>query len=266
MADDLKKQASELYREQAGAERIPTSDSLSMKRVFYITIAIAAAALLGIQLFGGFRRRPDPVVAANTPPPLVKEAPPPGMLEGPAPPPAQGQVAPPAAPASQPQEAAKPAPAPVPPPPPRVEEPRRVPSAPAEAAAPGEPRKPVLTRDTEPRPSPTRRGAAPAGRSAQEAKAEAPAAPPAPPKLSDIEIARRELAREIVLEKNPALAKLVAAPNSNAWSAQPEGTDEYLVSFSIVDEGAGAPVQYVWRVNVTTRSTTPLSYYARRLS
>ncbi len=257
MADDLKKQASELYREQSEAERIPTSDSLSMKRVFYITIAIAAAVLLGIQLFGGFRRRPDPVVAANTPPPLVKEAPPPGMLEAPAPPAAQGQAAPPAV-TPQPQEAAKPVPAPIPRPAPRFEESRRVPSPPPAATAPGEPRKPVLTRDTEPRPS-RRRGAA-------LAQAEVPAAPAAPPKLSDIEIARRELAREIVLEKNPALAKLVTAPNSNLWSAQPEGTDEYLVSFSIVDEGAGAPVQYVWRVNVTTRSTTPLSYYARRLS
>ncbi len=260
MVDDLKQQASELYRERAESDELPTSDSLSMKKVFYVTLALAALALLAIQMFGGFKRPKDAVVAANTPPSVVKEAPPPGMLDTqPAPPPAVApQTAQPSAhpaPASPPQAAPAPGPAATG---------ERAPRPAAERSK-GEvegARKPVLTRDTAERPA---RAKAPAA-AASKPVPETAAVEPAPPKLSDIEIARRELAREIVIEKNPALARLVTTPNSKEWSAQPEGTDEYLVTFNIIDEGTGAPAQYVWRVNVSTRSTTPLSYYARRLS
>jgi hypothetical protein len=89
---------------------------------------------------------------------------------------------------------------------------------------------------------------------------------PAEPKISEIELARREMAKDIVIEKNPALAAIVGTPNLKSWSAEPAGADQYHVTFSVVDESSGAPIQYVWRVDMTTRSTTPLSYYARRLS
>ena len=78
-------------------------------------------------MFGGLKRRPDPVVAANTPPPLVKEAPPPELLEPPTQPPqaAQPETPPPkpGAPAEMRQRATDPAPAP----PSRVETPKEPP-------------------------------------------------------------------------------------------------------------------------------------------
>ncbi len=275
MVDDLKQQASELYRERAESDELPTSDSLSMKKVFYVTIVVAALVLLAIQLFGGFSRPKDAVVAANTPPPLVKEAPTPEMLE-PAPP--AGLVQATAPQSAPPQQAlpqtAQPKTEPAPAAPPQVQPAPSQTSAPRKAAPPAAAerpkeqtgatgqRRPVLTRDTEPVPARRKTPAVSPSKPAPEVAAQAPE----PPKLSDIEVARRELAREIVMEKNPALTQLVTATNSKGWSAQPEGTDEYLVTFNIVDEGTGAPAQYVWRVNVSTRSTMPLSYYARRLS
>jgi hypothetical protein len=89
---------------------------------------------------------------------------------------------------------------------------------------------------------------------------------PEPPKLSDIEIARRELARDIVIQKNPGLAKLISGGNDKNWTAEPEGADVYQVTFNVLDDSTGSQVQYVWRVNLSDKSITPLSYYARRLS
>jgi hypothetical protein len=269
MVDDLKRQASRL-REQGEQTKLPTSDSLSMKRMFWITIAIAVVVLLAIQISGGFKPRQDPLIAANTPPPLPKEAPPPELLE-PQPPSGSASSAAPSRPSTPPElprQAAEPA---APPAAPAANPaPQRSAAAAAPPAAAAQPEtgslnvpKPVLKRDTEPEPR-RKRAASPARKAAQETQAPPPAVPE-PPRMSEIEIARRQLAREIVLEKNPALARLLP-PNGKEWSAEPQGTDEYLVTFNIVDEGTGAPAQYVWRVNVATRSTTPLSYYARRLS
>jgi hypothetical protein len=246
MVDDLKQQASELYKERSPAEAIPTSDGQSTKRMVYLAIALVAAILVLIYAYGGFRRRPDPVVAAYTPPPLVKEAPPPELMDKeqsqPSPTPAENAqaAAPAAAPSARQEKSERPAAG--------VEPPARKPA-----------NQPIQTRA-----KPT---AVPAPKKeAASAATPPPPAAPVEPKLSDIEIARRELAKDIVIEKNPALAKLIDNLQSKGWHAEPEGSDAYQVTFSIVDDSTGSPVQYVWRVTLSTRTVTPLSYYARKLS
>ena len=81
MVDDLKRQASELYKERTPQEGILTSDSLSMKKLVYVSLGLLLLLLIVIQSFGGFKRRQDPIATANTPPPLLKEAPPPELLQ-----------------------------------------------------------------------------------------------------------------------------------------------------------------------------------------
>lgn len=245
MTDDLKRQASELYRERSAGEPIPTSDALSMKKIFYIALGVGVLFLIAVAMFGGFRARESAVIAANTPPPLAKEAPPAELLEpDTSKTPALAQV--PQLPnkpdaAQTERQAATPA---APRPEPRKEAPK---PAPEKASPSAQSAKPALKRDAAP-------------------QAAATPAPAPEPKVSEIEVARREMAKDIVLEKNPTLAQLLASPNGKGWTAEAEGADQYLVTFSVLDESSGASVQYVWRVNMATRSITPLSYYARRLS
>ncbi len=254
MAEDLKKQASELYRQRSAEESLPTSDALSMKKVGYVTLACAAVILIIVAVAGGFRTRQDPIVAANTPPPLAKETPPPGLLE----PAATTTPSQPEPSKTQVIETQKSTPAAAP----KTVEPEPVQPAPdaSRKSSPAENEKPVLTRDVR------KTGSAKRNPPSAQPQPEPAVQPPAPARLSDVEIARRELARSIVVESSSALAELLKTPNSKGWNAEPDGADQYLVTFDIVDEGSGSPAQYVWRVNVATRSVTPLSYYARRLS
>ncbi len=265
MAEDLKRQASEMYRQRDEPGNIRTSEGLSIKKIAYISLAIVVLVLVVVQIFGGFKRRTDPVVAASTPPPLVKEAPPADLLRDepmgrseaaqpapdqavqiPAPPEQQGPL--------RPSVSDAPSPVPPAPPPPRTgrnqQDAKQV--------------KPVLKRETadEPASRPPSEGRPTATESA-EAK---PAADPAPPAISDLERTRRELARSIVLEKNASLLELIASPDSRGWEAEPIGPEEYAVTFTILDKASGAALQYVWKVSLSSRTATPLSYYARKLS
>src|SRR5206468_3959601 len=81
MVEDLKQQASELYREQTQTGGIRTSDSLSMKKLFYISLGLVVVLLIVFETFGGHTQKKDAVLTAVTPPPLVKEALPPDPLE-----------------------------------------------------------------------------------------------------------------------------------------------------------------------------------------
>jgi hypothetical protein len=267
--DNLKQQATELYRERTDRESIPTSDSLAMGKIIWIAVGIVVVVLVGIGLAGGFRSQPNPVTAAATPPPLKKEAPPPGMLD---PLPALGTPAPATAPtvAPPPVAAAPPTAAPAPAVPP--------PAAAAARPAPA----PVFSANPVPRPAlPERRDrpqltreAPPAPHSKPERNPVAQVAPPAPPvetaEASPAERARQEAAREIVIEKSPSLAKLITTPEEDVtykgWKAQPDGSDSYQVTFTFLDRSSGAPIHYVWKVNIAARSIVPLSYYSRRLS
>jgi hypothetical protein len=250
MVEDLKKQASQIYREQSSLASLPTSESLSMKRLFYLAAGIAVLALLAIQIFGGFKRRPDPIAAAVTPPPLVKEAPPPELLQPETA--AETQTRPEKGAASE-SDAGRPAPAqetPVaakPAVPPRNEAP-----APPAGSARSQTGKPVLRRE----PS----AAAPIAAKETQAQA-APARPEIPPE----EMARREAARELVIRQKPALAELLLAAKKYQWQAQPEKEGIYLVTFTISDEAGGNGREYVWKVDLNSRSVSPLSYYARAL-
>ncbi len=258
MAEDLKRQASEMYRQRDEPGNIRTSEGLSLKKMAYISLAIVVLVLVVVEIFGGFKRRTDPVVAATTPPPLVKEAPPADLLGD--------------EPIKRPESAA-PAPeppAPIPAPPPQPE-----PAAPAASAAPPPPvarpirqetrqAKPVLKRETGVEPS-SRPPEANRPKPPESADAR-PAAAPAPPAISDLERARREQARAIVLEKNAALLDLITSPDSRGWEAEPLGSEEYAVTFTVLDRASGAALQYVWKVSLSSRTATPLSYYARKLS
>ncbi|NWG13763.1 MAG: hypothetical protein HXY20_09530 [Acidobacteria bacterium] len=264
MAEDLKRQASEMYRQRDELGNIRTSEGLSLKKIAYVSLALVVLVLLVVEMFGGFKRRSDPVVAATTPPPLVKEAPPAELMSGePIARPEAANRAPdqnlqtPAP--SLPKEAVEPA----------VNTPSAVSDAPpspptAAVQREGQRSRPVLKRE-----APLQTASRPAGRNKpatpEPAEAKPAAAPPAPA-ISDIERARRELARAIVLEKNVPLSDLIASPDSRGWEAEPLGAEEYAVTFTVLDKASGAPLQYVWKVNLSTRTATPLSYYARRLS
>ncbi len=78
-------------------------------------------------------------------------------------------------------------------------------------------------------------------------------------------MARRELARDVVLEKSPAFAKIWYPAGERSWQAEPRGQETYQVSFSVHDGSTGSQAQYVWRVDLSARTIAPLSYYARRL-
>ncbi len=253
MAEDLKRQASEMYRERDELGNIRTSEGLSIKKMAYVSLAIVVLVLVVVEILGGFKRRTDPVVAASTPPPLVKETPPMDLLR------------------HEPIERAEPPrPAleqPVPPPQPEHVEPSASP-APPPVTKPVQQEtrssKPVLKRETTAEPA-SRPPAANRPKTPESAEAE-PAKTAAPPAISDLERARREQARAIVLEKNAALLELVASPDSRGWEAEPLGPEEYAVTFKVLDKASGAALQYVWKVSLSSRTATPLSYYARKLS
>src|SRR5688572_20688974 len=170
MTEDLKRQAAEIYKEQAHLLR--KSDGLSMKKLLYIAVGLLVVLLVIIQLMGGFKSRENPIIASYTPPPLVKQAPPPEWLQETKP-----AVPPPAVNESTP--------APVPPPAKRPDKLKE------QAAKPPATKPEKLTRDdTKQVVKPTRVPAA-----------DVPSAPPPAPAVSPLELARQGLARDIVLEK-----------------------------------------------------------------
>jgi len=275
MSVDLKRQASDLYKQRDDVKNIRTSEMLSVNRIMYASLAIVVLALIVLQVSGGFSRRTDPIKAAMTPPQVVKEAPPPELLQEPAaqslpagPTRPQLSAAPPetSAPAMPSEPAmtkAVPAQPPAPSPPPVTAKPRPEPVAPPAAAADPAPARqsgPKLVREKPPAQTVASK---PVRREAVESKAPVP---PPQPVISELEQTRRQLARDIVLEGNPALLSLLVGPENKGWQADPVNADEYNVVFNIVDKATGAPVQYIWRVNLSTRTSTPLSYYARKLS
>src|SRR5512139_2938424 len=147
MSVDLKRQASDLYKQRDDVKNIRTSETLSVNRIMYASLAIVVLALIVLHLFGGFSRRTDPIEAAMTPPQVVKEAPPPELLQEPAgqslpaePAPPQPSAAPPqtstpAKPSESAMTKAVPVQTPVPSPPPVAAKPRPEPVAPPAAAA-----------------------------------------------------------------------------------------------------------------------------------
>ena len=275
MSVDLKRQASDLYKQRDDVKNIRTSEMLSVNRIMYASLAIVVLALIVLQVSGGFSRRTDPIKAAMTPPQVVKEAPPPELLQEPAaqslpagPTRPQLSAAPPetSAPAMPSEPAmtkAVPVQPPAPSPPPVAAKPRPEPVAPpASAANPAPARQsgPKLVREKPPAQTVASK---PVKREVVESKAPVP---PPQPVISELEQTRRQLARDIVLEGNPALLSLLVGPENKGWQADPVNADEYNVVFNIVDKATGTPVQYIWRVNLSTRTSTPLSYYARKLS
>jgi hypothetical protein len=277
MSVDLKRQASDLYRERDELGNIRTSDPLSLKRIVYASLGVVILALIAVQIFGGFSRRKDPIAAATAPPQVIKEAPPPELLEEPAAHPLSDTPAVSDSVQTPQQRTAAPKPAA-----PAVVKAGPDSAPPAPAAAPA-----VVTARPGGRPAPSSvprpegrsqpkqgprlvRDAKPAeAASSQPAKkdvdAQAPAPPPRPA-MSELEQTRRQLAREIVLGSNSAISTLVSGPQNRGWKADPIGADEYNVVFTIMDRATGTPVQYIWKVNLSTRAVTPLSYYARKLS
>jgi hypothetical protein len=252
MVDELKKQASEIYQERTHVESLPTSESLSIKRLVYIALAILVGLLAVIAALGGFQPRPDTIVQATTPPPIVKEEPPPELLSPPAAPP--GVPASTAGPVEQ------------------VEKPTdsQIPSKPAPTSKPPEPEPRGASRPVRERPAHRPISEARPTAAAVDTRPEAPtpAKTETPkPEVSPVEIARQELAREIAVEKSPSLAKLLESQRSQflGWKAEPDATDSYQVTFTFLGPRTGSQEQYIWRVNLSTREITPLSYYARKL-
>lgn len=280
MSVDLKRQASDLYHERDEPGNLRTSEHLSLKKIIYVSLAIMVVALVVMYIFRGSSRRTDPIIAATTPPQVVKEAPPPELLQDQGLQPAPAQNAQPQVPQTTTQEAIPPkpvesvapreAPAPAPPALPAAApvQKTRPAAIPATTAAPPSTEQPS-TRSTGPRlVRDTRPARAVSGKPAKQENVEArkPAPPPPSPVLSEVELTRRQMAKDIVLESSPALSALLAGPDSKGWQADPVSPDEYNVVFNIVDKAIGTPVQYIWKVNLSTRTVTPLSYYARKLS
>jgi hypothetical protein len=265
MGEDLRRQASELYKERTGQEVIPTSDSLSIKKIIYVSLGVLLLLALVIYHYGGFRNRTDPVIAAIKPHTVAKQPLPPESQAPALPLPASRSTSPtetkpPGSPVASPTGGSTTEPVPkkeVEPVPVTGQDPKSAASAPRRERA----------RDTRAAPAPSHsRAATAAERSNAEAK---PVSPPAP-EVSPLETARQELARDIVLEKSSALANLVHSPAENleykGWKAGADGGDEYQVVFTFQDKSSGASIQYIWRVNVIARTITPQSYYARKLS
>jgi hypothetical protein len=217
-----------------------------MKKQIYIALGILAVLAVVIQIFGGFKAHSNPVVRAVTPPPLVKEAPPPELLK-------PSQAAPDFR--SRSPEAARPAVKAEPKPTVPAQSNAAAPPAAPEAAS--QARGPRLVREMPPAARARGEAPAPAARSAVE------------PGPTAAELARQESARQVVLDKSPALAKLITEQDGNTvyrgWKAEEEGGDSYRVTFTFLDQGAGTPMQYVWKVNLTSRTIQPLSYYSRKL-
>jgi len=271
MVEELKKQASELYRERTEKDGILTSESLSLKRLIYIALGIVVAVLITLQIFGGFGSHPSALEAVQKPVEFAKEAPPPDPVDGedspqlpdfspPRATPAQSETLPTAtevAPTRMRSDTVDPleqtgAAGPVSP----VTTP---------AAEPSSDRKPILRRETD---SPARPAKARANATGSET---VPAAPEVrEPKIDPVELARKELARDVVLEKNTSMSKMVQAPRPGTeykgWAAVLEKEGLYQVTFTFQDRDSGSTTLYVWRVDLGTREIVPLSYYARRLT
>jgi len=256
MPEDLKRQAVELYKERTTAESLPTSDSLSTRRLTFISLGIVLVLVVVIQALGGLSSRQAPVKPAATKPlPLPPEPaePRPSAPEAPAPkavtPPAVAPV--PVAPSLPAAKGTAEAPSP-PPAAPKIE--------PSEAV--NRELRPALRRQP---PAASPNIAAPE----RAVKSEPAPAPLPEPAISPAEVARQELARDIALGKIAALAKMIAEPGPNlvyqGWKADAAGTEVYHLTFTFTDKSSGTPLLYVWRVDMKTRSTAPLSYYARKL-
>jgi len=234
MTDDLKRQASELYKDRP--EEIRTSDSLSMKKLFYIGLGLSLLAVLVIQTFGGLKHHGVAAGTGGAPPLVAKELPPPAPSQS-MPPPSQPE---PPKPVDQKTE---------------IQETKPL-KEPNPSFVKKEIRKPA--RPEKPLPEPAR-----------PAK-QADTKPETTPGVTPLEAARQELARDIVLEKNPALTAMTGLANDTldyrGWRAEATGADAYQVTFTFYDKSLGSPVQYVWRVDLNARSISPLSYYARKLS
>lgn len=252
MAEDLKRQATELYRERSVKEALPTSDSLSTRKMTYISLGIVLAIVIVIQSLGGLTSKRVPAKAATPTAPLPLPPPPNPTDESPSPQP----ESPPPSPAAQPVAAPeKPKPSEEPAASPDIT-PKRAISEPAPRES-----RPALRREA---PTSARTPTDPG------AKTERAPATPREPEVSAVELARQELARDIVMGKNPALAKLIANPGANleyqGWKAAAEGAEVYNLTFTFLDKISGRPLLYVWRVDMNARSIAPLSYYARKLS
>lgn len=258
MVDDLKRQASEIYKERNKHGTIRTSDSLSLKKLTYVAVGLAVVVFIAIKFYGGFEPRPDPVKSAVMPAPLIKEEPTPEMLE-----PIEGDYSPdaPAVVDSQPESEpsaesaafAKPAPAPA--------KPESIPeSTAASTVNVSEKSRPKSTQVLSPVVDEETTVPAPAETTEEANTAEIPEEP----KINEEETARRELARELVIQNSPSMAELILLPGNQDWRASPDGDDTYLLTFIIIEDTN--PMRYVWRVNIVTKSVTPLSYYARKLS
>ena len=265
MVEDLRRQASELYKERTGQDQIPTSDSLSIKKIIYVSFGILLLLALVIYNYGGFRERTDPAIAASTPHTVAKQ---------PFPPESEASALPPAATASSSATGIKPPESPAAPPTSGsatnlVPEKKMGP-----APVTGEVPKPAASVQTREKAKETRTAPAPSNSRAATATerrlAEAKPVSPPVPEVSPLETARQELARDIVLEKSAALSNLIHSSDANleykGWKANTDGGDEYQVVFTFQDKSSSASIQYIWRVNITARTVTPQSYYARKLS
>jgi outer membrane biosynthesis protein TonB len=229
MTEDLKRQASELYRKRAGTDELPSA-SLSMKRLIYIAVALVLVALLAIEVTFRFTRRQQPTAASTAAPqtqPIQPPAPAQPIDQAPTP---QPHSEPAAQPAQPPVEAS---------------EPRK--SEPAEAVQP-----PVRKAE---KPRPTGAPSVPESSPAPEQKSPVDAAP------SPEATARLELVRSILMERFPSLASDLRG----SLVVEQQDSDVFQATLTRVDDATGSPAQYVWRVNSTTRSVTPLSFYARKL-
>jgi hypothetical protein len=235
MTDDLKRQASELYKERT--EEIRTSDSLSIKKLFYIALGLSLLAALVIQTFGGLKRHGSPAGTSSTPPPVAKDLPAPTSVQ-PMAPPSQPE---PAKPVDQKLDIA------------------RQETKPLKGPNPSFAKKEIRKSASPGKPLPE---------TARPAK-QADTKPETAPGITPSEAARQELARDIVLGKSPALTTMIDHLNDNldyrGWKAEAAGTDAYQVTFTFYDRSVGSPEQYVWRVDLNARSISPLSYYARKL-
>ena len=258
MKNDLREQASQLYKSKR--EALPTSDSLSIKKLVYIALGLLVVVLALIQALGGFQSRTNPILAASTPPAIVMEDLPeedvgaPGAAKVSESVPSQTgpswesrtETLPPIAPKTKSIE---------PPPPPR----RKQASTAKKTTQLGAAQRPTLTRQKRPRsnrPEVT----------VSEPDVSEPA-PPEEPEITAIEQAQREQAREVVVQQVPSLASLLteSASDYKGWNAEPMGPEDYQVTFSFSEAGSDSTIKYIWKVNLPKRTITPLSYYARKL-
>src|SRR5438093_8237235 len=199
MEDDLRRQASKLYKEHSQQEEIPTSDSLSMKKIIYVSLGILVALSVLIYGLGGAHKHTDPVVAAIAPRTVAKEPFPP---ETPAPPPpspapaaaSQTEIKSPDTPSASPQSR----------PPSNLARHKQA----EPTSLTGETPRRADIPDTQEKGTHARNRyahAAPGGGRVAESKP----APANVPEVSPLEVARQELARDIVLEKSSSMAGLI---------------------------------------------------------